>query len=59
MAGHIAFRSGNPALRADTFPKAGTVAAGAGMTIMGTVHKTAISLVLLMLTATYTWNLPR
>ncbi len=58
MAGHIAFRSGNPALRADTFPKAGTVAAGAGMTIMGTVHKTAISLVLLMLTATYTWNLP-
>jgi uncharacterized YccA/Bax inhibitor family protein len=28
------------------------------MTIMGTVHKTALSLLLLMTTALYTWNLP-
>lgn len=57
MAGHIAFRSGNPALRAETFRTAGTVAVGTGMTITGTVHKTAICLALLLLTATYTWNL--
>ena len=54
----IAMRSANPALTADTFR--GTTRAGfgeAGMTIQGTVNKTALSLLILMATASYTWNL--
>ncbi len=58
MATHISYRSGNPALTANTFREAGAVSADESMTIMGTVHKTALALALLMLTATYTWNLP-
>ncbi len=57
MANPIAMRSGNPALTADTFR--GT-RAGFGeetMSIQGTVNKTALSLVILMVTASYTWNL--
>jgi uncharacterized YccA/Bax inhibitor family protein len=50
-------RSGNPALTADTFRgiRAGT--GDATMTIGGTVNKTALSLVILLATASYTWNL--
>ena len=47
-------RSGNPALSAETFKNV----EGAGaekMTISGTVNKTAMSLLLLMATASYTW----
>ena len=58
MAKHLAFRSGNPALTANTFTGLGTAAAGNTMTIMGTVHKTALALALLMLTATYSWSIP-
>ncbi len=56
MAGHLALRSANPALRADTFAR---VRAGAGegaMTIGGTVNKTALGLLILMITASWTWN---
>tara|TARA_B110001454_G_scaffold175343_1_gene167067 strand:+ start:102 stop:827 length:726 start_codon:yes stop_codon:yes gene_type:complete len=50
-------RSGNPALNAKVFTSA--VQDGSGsMTIEGTVNKTAISLLLLMLTASYTWSNP-
>ena len=58
MRNHLSLRSGNPALRSNTFigrhieTKAGT------MTIMGTVNKTALCLLLLMTTAIFVWNLP-
>lgn len=58
MNQHLSLRSGNPALRAQIFVKAGRVAADQAMTIMGTVNKTALSLLLLMTTAIFTWNLP-
>ncbi|MBI5506964.1 MAG: Bax inhibitor-1/YccA family protein [Deltaproteobacteria bacterium] len=53
-------RSGNPALTADTFRGATMARRSVGddvMTIGGTVNKTAMALVLLMVTASYTWNL--
>lgn len=57
MNRHLSFRSGNPTLNAKTFASyAGQ--GGQTMTIMGTVNKTALSLLLLMTTALYTWNLP-
>ena len=58
MRNHLSLRSGNPVLRSNTFigrhieTKAGT------MTIMGTVNKTALCLLLLMTTAIFVWNLP-
>ena len=58
MAGHLALRSGNPALGAGTFQDVVAVDYEKPMTVMGTVHKTAICLALLMLTAFYTWSLP-
>ena len=60
MARHNALqmlgRSGNPALRADTFKNEG-VPVGQAMTLQGTVNKTGILLVLLVLSASYTWDL--
>ena len=60
MARHNALqmlgRSGNPALSANTFKNEG-VAAGQVMTLQGTVNKTGILLALLILTASYTWNI--
>ena len=50
-------RSGNPALTAQTFKNA-DFASGEKMTIEGTVNKTAMSLLLLMATASYTWMNP-
>ena len=58
MAGHLSLRSGNPALKAETFSEYRTMDKENTMTIMGTVHKTAIALALLMLTAFYSWSLP-
>ena len=57
MNGHIAFRSGNPSLNKNTF-KSFSVSAEHEMTLDGTVNKTGISLLILMFTATYTWNSP-
>ena len=54
---HLSFRSGNPALNANTFASY----AGKGsqtMTIMGAVYNSALALLLLMTTALFTWNLP-
>ena len=52
-------RSANPTLSSETFTHT-TAARGAGvpaMTLEGTVNKTALSLLILLATATYTWNL--
>ena len=49
-------RSGNPALSATTFKNEG-VAVGQVMTLQGTVNKTGVLLALLILSATYTWNI--
>ena len=57
MNGHLSMRSGNPALTADTFGSFPTVAGDEAMTIGGTVNKTGLSLVILLVTASYVWNL--
>jgi len=55
MSGHLTFRSGNPALNKNTFK---TVSSDTGnqMTLEGTVNKTGISLLILMVAAFFTWN---
>ena len=57
MNGHTTFRSGNPSLNKNTF-KSFSITTENQMTLDGTVNKTGISLLLLMFTATYTWNSP-
>jgi len=57
MNRHLTLRSGNPALNTKTF-SGFDMTAGASMTIMGTVYKTALGLLLLMSTALFTWNMP-
>ena len=54
---HLTLRSGNPALNTKTF-SGFDMTTEASMTIMGTVHKTALGLLLLMSTALFTWNMP-
>jgi uncharacterized YccA/Bax inhibitor family protein len=53
-------RSGNPALNANTFLNVGTGTVVGGdseaMTLSGTVNKTAILLMLALVTASYTWG---
>ena len=56
MAGHLTMRSGNPALTADTFGTFPAVAGDEAMTIAGTVNKTALSLVILLVAASYVWS---
>jgi uncharacterized YccA/Bax inhibitor family protein len=53
----IAMRSSNPALTADTFRGTRTGVGDDAMTIQGTVNTPGLALLLLMATATYTWNL--
>ena len=57
MNRHLTLRSGNPALNTKTF-SGFDMTTGTSMTIMGTVHKTALGLLLLMSTALFTWNIP-
>ena len=57
MNRHLTLRSGNPTLNAKTF-SGFDLTTGGTMTIMGTVNKTAFSLLLLMTTALFTWNMP-
>ena len=55
MRNHLSFRSGNPALQAKTFQdRLGK--SSETMTLEGTINKTSLSLLVLMLTAFYTWN---
>ncbi len=56
MATHLSMRSGNPALSADTFRGERALPGTEAMTINGTVNKTALSLVILILAASFTWN---
>ena len=56
MAGHLAMRSGNPALTADTFATFPAVADDQAMTIGGAVNKTALSLLILLIAANFVWN---
>ncbi len=56
MSAHLALRSGNPALRADTFTRVPPVADHEAMTIGGTVNKTAMSLAILFVAAMYVWG---
>ncbi|HXC50319.1 MAG TPA: Bax inhibitor-1/YccA family protein [Candidatus Limnocylindrales bacterium] len=54
----LAVRSSNPVLNASTFGNRSTIAGTAGaMTIDGTVNKTALSLVILLITAAWVWTL--
>ena len=51
-------RTANPALNDDTFKGYGrTIASGDAMTIQGTVNKSAVLLLLVLLTSTWTWRL--
>jgi uncharacterized YccA/Bax inhibitor family protein len=49
-------RSGNPALHADTFSRAPALPGTQQMTLGGTVNKTALSLFILLIAASYIWN---
>lgn len=51
-------RSGNPALRADTFTKIRAVSSANAMSIQGTVNKTLILLFLTLLSASWVWDKP-
>ena len=57
MSSHLSLRSGNPVLKANTFIQRHTVIDNGTMTITGTVNKTELSLLLLMTTAIFTWNM--
>ena len=58
MSNHLSMRSGNPALQASTFKKHLTSSTESKMTLSGTVNKTGISLLLLIISAGYTWGNP-
>ena len=55
MRNHLSFRSGNPALQSKTF-KENIVSDGGRMTLEGTINKTSLSLLTLIITASYTWS---
>ena len=50
-------RTGNPVLNERTFTRMGAMAGSDVMTIQGTVTKTAIMLFLVVISASYTWNM--
>jgi uncharacterized YccA/Bax inhibitor family protein len=56
MARVMTLRSGNPALTADTFARYQVVPRADQMTLAGTVNKTALALVILLIPALYVWN---
>ena len=49
-------RTGNPVLRANVFTGAGLAVSGERMTVMGTVNKSYLMLVILILTSAWVWN---
>jgi len=53
MAEHLTWRSANPALKADTFARAPSVVDEEAMTLVGTVNKTALALLVLLVSATW------
>ena len=56
MSAHLALRSGNPALTADTFTSIPRTSSENAMTVSGTVNKTALGLAILFVAATYVWS---
>ena len=58
MSKHLALRSGNPALQSSTFKDHLAAASGGRMPLSGTVNKTGISLLLVILSAGYAWGNP-
>jgi uncharacterized YccA/Bax inhibitor family protein len=56
MSAHLAMRSGNPVLSEETF-RLPRVVGGDAMTIGGTVNKSFLSIGILIVAASYTWNL--
>jgi uncharacterized YccA/Bax inhibitor family protein len=50
-------RSGNPVLSDNTFARHIDLTGEDRMTLMGTVHKTAFMLILLVITASFTWSM--
>ncbi len=58
MNRHLSMRSGNPALKASAFQEQIASASVGSMTINGTVNKTGLSLLLVILSASFTWNNP-
>ena len=58
MSKHLALRSGNPALQSSTFRSHLTGTYDDKMTLSGTVNKTALSLVLVIISAGYSWGNP-
>ena len=58
MSNHLALRSGNPALQSSTFKNHLSSTSEGTMTLSGTVNKTAISLILVILSAGYSWSSP-
>ena len=57
MAEDLTWRSTNPALKADTFTKAPSSVGEEAMTIVGTVNKTALALLVLLVSASWSWTL--
>ena len=55
MNRHLSLRSGNPALTKNTFSNFSTTIENK-MTLEGTVNKTILSLLILMISASYTWH---
>ncbi len=58
MSKHLALRSGNPALQSSTFRNHFSSTVEEKMTLSGTVNKTAFSLVLVVVSAGYSWGNP-
>ena len=58
MSKHLALRSGNPALQSSTFKDHLAAASEGRMTLSGTVNKTGISLLLVILSSGYAWGNP-
>ncbi|MBI89031.1 MAG: hypothetical protein CMG60_03000 [Candidatus Marinimicrobia bacterium] len=58
MSKHLALRSGNPALQSSTFRNHLSKSQIGRMTLSGTVNKTAFSLVLVIISAGYSWGNP-
>ena len=56
MKRHLSLRSGNPALNKNTFKNFTDSSISNQMTIDGTVNKTMLSLVVLFISAYYSWN---
>jgi len=56
MRRHLSMRSGNPALNKNTFKNFTDTSISNQMTIDGTVNKTMLSLIVLFISAYYSWN---